>query len=111
MSAIRLDEASVEAVAHRVAELLRGESTAGELVDVAEVARRFNVSRDYVYEHAAELGAVRLGGGPRARLRFDLETVAERLGASAESPPRLARPRRRGAKAPGAELLPVRGSK
>ncbi|HEX5374631.1 MAG TPA: hypothetical protein VFW48_00570 [Solirubrobacterales bacterium] len=108
MSAVHLDDASVEAVAHRVAELLRGESTAGELVDVAEVARRFGVSRDYVYEHADDLGAVRLGDGPKARLRFDPETVAGRLGASSPEPsPRPQRRPRRGTKR--VDLLPVHG--
>ena len=33
------------------------------------------VEASFVYEHAVELGAMRLGSGPRARLRFDLEDV------------------------------------
>jgi hypothetical protein len=37
------------------------------------------VSRDYVYSHANELGAIRLGTGPKTRLRFDVETALERL--------------------------------
>jgi hypothetical protein len=41
------------------------------LVDAATLAAELGVSRDWVYEHAAELGALRLGSGPRARLRFD----------------------------------------
>jgi len=40
------------------------------LVDAASVAEHLGVSRDYVYEHADDLGARRLGSGPRARLRF-----------------------------------------
>ncbi len=35
------------------------------------LAAELGVSRDYVYEHAAELAAIRLGNGRRARLRFD----------------------------------------
>ena len=31
------------------------------LVDAAALAAELGVSRDYVYEHAAELGALRLG--------------------------------------------------
>lgn len=82
------------------------------LVDAATVAERFAVTRDYVYEHADELGAIRLGAGPRARLRFDLERVAEAIGARPQPatdpyPPRKA-PRRRPA---GVPLLPIRGQK
>jgi len=32
-----------------------------------------------VYEHAEQLGAIRLGDGKRARLRFYARTVLERL--------------------------------
>lgn len=109
---VSLDAASIEAIAERTAELLREQPAAGELIDAAEVARRFNVSREYVYEHQVELGAVRLGDGPKARLRFDLERVAEALSAptaaEAERPrPRHSRRRRQGGPV---ELLPV-GSK
>jgi hypothetical protein len=67
----------VDAIAKRVAERLRDDDapTAHRLVSAAEVARELNVARQWVYEHAAELGARRLGDGPRGRLRFDLETV------------------------------------
>jgi hypothetical protein len=79
IATVHLDDASVNAVAERVVELLRAESIGGDLIDSVEVARRFSVSRDYVYEHAEELGAMRLGSGSRARLRFDPATVRERL--------------------------------
>lgn len=107
---VHLDDDSVNAVAERVVELLRDGSMGSQLVDTAEVARRFSLSRDYVYAHADELGAVRLGSGPRARLRFDPTKVAEVLRSSseAESGPKraAARPVRRGR---GVTLLPVRG--
>jgi len=45
----------------------------------AEVAQRFGVHRGWVYAHAADLGVVRLGAGPRAPLRFDPATVAAYL--------------------------------
>jgi hypothetical protein len=41
------------------------------LVDAATLAVELGVSRDFVYEHAVELGALKLGSGPKARLRFD----------------------------------------
>lgn len=69
---IRLDPASIEAVAQRTAELLRG-AAAPELVTAAKIATRLGVDRSFIYEHADELGAVKLGDGPRARLRFDPE--------------------------------------
>ena len=43
------------------------------LVDSTALAGLLGVSRDYVYEHADELGAIRLGSGPKARLRFSVE--------------------------------------
>jgi hypothetical protein len=108
-TAVHLDTESVKAIAHRVAEILRGEDVAAELVDAAEIARRCNLSRDYVYSNAERLGAVKLGDGPRARLRFDPATVAERLSAQPDSAPTPAptrRPRRRQSRG---DLLPVRG--
>lgn len=47
------------------------ELPAAGLVTVAELADRLGVSPGYVYEHADRLGALRLGDGPKARLRFD----------------------------------------
>jgi predicted DNA-binding transcriptional regulator AlpA len=65
-----------EAVAARVVDLIRREellSRAGaaqQWLDAQEVARRLGVSREWVYEHADELGGARIGRGPRPRLRF-----------------------------------------
>ena len=78
---MRLDADDVEAIAVRVAELL-GTAPAGtpRYVDAADLARALGVDRDWVYAHAAELGAIRLGG-PRGRLRFDLHNVRRVLAA------------------------------
>jgi hypothetical protein len=70
----------VERIARRVAELLRNQAprTADEqvrsvrLVDAATLAARLGVRREWVYRHARQLEAIRLGG-PRGRLRFDLD--------------------------------------
>lgn len=51
----------------------------GAFLDVAAVAEALGVSRDWVYEHSSELGAYRLGSGPKARLRFDPQKVDEWL--------------------------------
>jgi hypothetical protein len=70
----------VEAIAQRVAELLRTDlGLAQRLLTPGQVAEQFAVSRKWVYDHADELGATRLGQGPRARLRFDAEAVAQAL--------------------------------
>jgi hypothetical protein len=42
------------------------------------VAAHYGVTPRFVYEHADELGCLRLGAGPRPRLRFDPRTVRER---------------------------------
>lgn len=101
-----LSEADIEAVALRVATMLQEGPGQTELVDAAEIARRFGVSRDFVYDHADDLGVVRLGEGPRARLRFDPERVRHQLGSIAAPPPPKARPSRQRNKR---ALLPVRG--
>lgn len=88
------------------------------LVDAKAVAAYLNVQPGYVYEHADELGARRLGTGPRARLRFSLAEVVERLGACSagrQSEPREPAPRaasartRRRRSGTSVELLPIRG--
>lgn len=69
------DLALVEAVAHRLFELLDTRDTPRGLLSVRELAAELGVSIDYVYANSAELGAIRLG---RA-LRFDLEEARLRL--------------------------------
>lgn len=65
-------------------------------LDAQEVAARLGVSREWVYEHADELGARRIGSGRRPRLRFpaqSLDRPANASGGAAESssPSRLQR--------------------
>lgn len=107
---VHLDDDSVNAVAERVVQLLRKESASPDLIDVAEVARRFSLSPDYVYRHAAELGVVKIGSGPKARLRFDPHKVVEALsGSSGEE----SQPKREAVRSVrrerGVTLLPIRG--
>jgi hypothetical protein len=112
----RLAPEDVEAIARRVVELLVGsENRPAALIDAAEVARRAGMSRAYVYEHASQLGAIRLGSGPRARLRFDpatAEAAIRTLTRSAPPAPRAVAPARRhrpSTTRAGAALLPVSG--
>ena len=43
-----------------------------------QVAAHYDVGVRFVYQHADELGCIRLGGGRRPRLRFDPRIVRER---------------------------------
>ena len=44
-----------------------------EFLDASELARVLGVERDWIYEHRDQLGAIRLGDGPRPRLRFEVD--------------------------------------
>ena len=99
----------VDAIARRVIELLDASSGAAATASAAEaeacltvsqVASRYRVSRSWVYAHQRELGAMRLGEGPRARLRFDAKVVADAVGAfdrraATPEPPKSTARRRR----------------
>lgn len=110
----RLADLLAERLAVRLSGLAPAE--AEPLVDAAEIARRHGKTRSWVYEHAGELGAVRLGAGPRPRLAFSPARVAERLEKvdkpmTASLPKTSQRRRRRqraGRTASGAPLLHVR---
>ena len=85
---VTLDEEDIEAIAVRVADLLREagpEVRRVRLLSASEVATTLGVSRAWVYHHAAALGGVRLvgsDGGRRTALRFDLERVKRSLESS-----------------------------
>jgi hypothetical protein len=99
-----LSDADVDAIAFRVAEVLGRAATESVLVDAAEAASILFVDRGYVYRHAAKLGAVKLGDGPRARLRFPIARLVEMASTrseSRESPPPSAPQRRRSRRARG----------
>ena len=85
---IKLDPLTIEAIARRVVELLgrRGLSSGPELVDAAELARRLGIERSWVYTHAIELGAVKLGAGRKPRLRFDPQVAIRVLHRTGERP-------------------------
>jgi hypothetical protein len=111
-----LDREDIEALAERVVQLLRESEPAderqpeGELIDAVAVARRLGISRATVYANAAQLGAIRLGTGKRARLRFDPARLPSRPPEKTTTAP--SRRRRRGSGSPGSdvELLPIRGA-
>lgn len=83
---VRLPDDQLDQLAALVAERLQGltAATVGPaerqgLVSAAELARELSVSRQTIYGAAAELGGVRVGTGPRARWRFDLDDARERM--------------------------------
>jgi hypothetical protein len=85
-AAVELTPEAVEQIAQRVAQLLRHQPIDSDpvvakssLVSAVELAQQLGVTRAWVYEHARELGAIRLGEGPRPRLRFDPDVAAQTL--------------------------------
>jgi hypothetical protein len=67
-------EQPVEAIAARVVEMLslpQQEVKPDRLVSAAELAVELGVARSFVYEHADELGAVRLGTDSLPAARAD----------------------------------------
>jgi hypothetical protein len=82
-----------------------------QLIDAAAVALMLGVTRGWVYEHATELGAVRLGSGTRPRLRFDPLRVGLALEEGLASGPRRRPPQRfrRSVSTSEVELLPITG--
>jgi hypothetical protein len=114
---IKLDPQAVEAIARRVVEILERRGLQGrELVDAAELARQFGIERSWVYSHAIELGAVKLGHGPKPRLRFDPQIAARVLrrvgeGSAADPPARSGKRAGQpsGSGGSGVRLLPING--
>jgi len=111
---LALDPATIEQIAAAVVARLTDAQpdTGPALIDAAEVARRHGVTRSWAYDHAADLGAIRLGNGTRARLRFDPTTVAAYLtrGRPTAASEQAADPARRlRAQRPATPLLPIRG--
>jgi hypothetical protein len=97
----RVEPELVEVIARRVVELLRTEQLrhSTRLVDAATLAHELGVERDWVYANAERLGAIRLSG-PKGRLRFNREFVAEQLGAlGAEARPAQRLLKQRGGRA------------
>jgi hypothetical protein len=100
-AAAELPPNAVEQIAQRVVQLLRlegqtidGSPASGpELLNAAELARRFGLTRTWVYENAGRLGAIQLSDGPRPRLRFDPQVAAQALRRRGEPVPAIEAPR------------------
>jgi hypothetical protein len=106
--AVDLTPQAVEQVAGRVAQLLQRQQQQEQrhasgptgMLTVSELAQHLHLNRAWVYEHADELGAIRVGNGPKARIRFDLHTAKTALqrqqpdSGPAPAPPKARPPRR-----------------
>jgi hypothetical protein len=101
----RLGDAAVMAriiEAVKAAGLLPRVPTATQWLDANEVAQCLKLDRDWVYEHAEELGVKRFGKGPRPRLRFPPDIVDPK-NQSPEASSQPATPKK------PAGLIPIRG--
>jgi hypothetical protein len=82
-------------------------SEAQDWLDAQDVADRLHMSREWVYEHAEELGVLRIGGGPRPRLRFPPRILDVR---DVKPPSRDVPAQSRAPRAKPTGLIPIRGS-
>ncbi len=89
-------EAIAEATARKILDAMREPTRTFGLVDARELAKGLGVSPHFVYAHATELGAMRLGSGPKARVRFDLDRARRALEAQSMQLTAPGRRRRRG---------------
>lgn len=107
---MELDRQDIEAIARRTVELITEGVPTTRYVDTATLARILDASEDWVRDHAAELGGLRLGDGPTGALRFEVarvQTALERRRVRSLRPsPRRSRPGPR-RKVRGVELLPL----
>jgi hypothetical protein len=78
---VDLTPQTVEQIAQRVTQLLRHSesSRTPALLSAGELARHLRVQRPWVYKHRHLLGGQRIGEGPKAPWRFDLETATRAL--------------------------------
>ena len=115
--AVRLEAAAIDEIAHRLADAIlervveaikpcpgcanarpsqrpveaATSSQTEDLWTARQVAAHYRVTPSFVYQHADELGCIRLGGGTCARLRFDPGVVRKRwatVGQPVAPPPR-----------------------
>src|SRR3954452_4941902 len=108
---VRLDQASIDAIARHVVEILRAEALVsdGAPLTAAEVAVRYGVSRTWVYDNAERLGAIRLGHGKSPRLRFDPERVRQYFEKNGRGVPGLRKRQGPQRWLPETDLIPIRG--
>ena len=80
MSTVRLEHDQFQQLARLIAAQLAEPRSPATLRTADQLAKELGVSGRYVYEHQVELGAVRVGSGSMASLRFDLRATPEGMG-------------------------------
>lgn len=108
-------EALADVLAERGLVVSAAPAPSARVLDASEVGLLLGRDRQWVYDHAADLGAFRYGDGPKARLGFDIATVErwKRERQIRRTAPRAATRRRRsqqGAGNGGANLIPYEAS-
>lgn len=113
-----LSAADVDRIAEAVCDRMGG--SLPQLLTADQVAERLSVDRDWVYENADDLGAIRIGNGSKPRLRFDAAKVLSFLSAGSGSQssqtvepasrPALKR-RRKSSRRPVPAAVPDRGAR
>jgi hypothetical protein len=78
---VGLTEEALEALAQRVAQLLRGEPAREQRPFTAgQLAHYLGVERSWVYRNAHLLDGERIGEGPKAQWRFEPDAAKRELG-------------------------------
>ncbi|HEY6636416.1 MAG TPA: hypothetical protein VIZ61_01925 [Solirubrobacterales bacterium] len=109
LAAIARAIANVQRKQDEILERLDGAESTNTLLGPQELARRLGRSRTWVYDHASELGAIRVGNGRKPRLLFDPDLVRERL--ARQPGPAESEAKQRPTDRNGAPLLPIRKRK
>jgi hypothetical protein len=104
---IELSAEQLDALATLIAAKLQACNLMPGLVDAQQLAEHLGVARSFVYSHADQLGAKRLGG-KRGRLRFDASEALAAFAAASQPEQVKAKPRRRRAPAHAGSILQVR---
>jgi predicted DNA-binding transcriptional regulator AlpA len=70
-------EAIADVLAERGLVVYAGPSASARVLSAREVSKLLGRSAPWVYAHASELGAIRMGNGPKARIGFDLAHIEQ----------------------------------
>ena len=103
-------EAVADVLAERGLVVYAGPGASARVLSVREVSKLLGRSAPWVYAHATELGAIRMGNGPKARIGFDLTAIEHWKRENQIRPPearRSSRPRpRRRSSSRATNLIP-----
>lgn len=88
-------EAIADVLAERGLVVYAGPSGSARILNAREVSKLLGRSAQWVYAHATELGAIRMGNGPKARIGFDLASIEQWKRDHQIRPPEPRKPPRR----------------